>query len=178
MYVDLSDFKSLIILVDCSKNIAMFPKSRTKELLPDHPDGIECYGYFPAYVPTELSYPYNKKVLAEKLELVMGQWCQFPCLYETCNSKKFLEGEYYGTKSFRTATKGKKMIYVGWNGIEGKYVSLLLPCKSGKAYLGIISEKLSPDADWEDFAEVVINLIEKDLSTVESFKVFKRKLNL
>ncbi len=41
-----------------------------------------------------------------------------------------------------------------------------------------LSDFKSPDADWEGFAEVVIDLIEKDLSTVESFRVFKSKLNL
>ena len=179
MHMDLNDFRHLVILVDKAKNIALFPVSKTKEPIPNDPDGLQCYGYFPAYVPTELGYPYSRAELAHKLENVMGQWCLYPCFCEEENEAGMtFEEKYYGASSFRSAMQGKKMLDIGWDDVQGKYVTLSLPCKSGYAYLGIITETLSHDAGWDDFADAVIELIGKDLSELKSFKTFKGKLNL
>ena len=88
---------------------------------------------------------------------------------------------YYGIKGFKKATFGKKYISVFRMpevSAMGNRVSISLPAKAGKYYLGITHISLAEDADWLDFARAVIELVEIDITQDSAYKVFKRKLNV
>ena len=161
------DFKQTEIYVDEKNNLAIFSMSEF--------DGFEGVKFLPSIQRYELKTPYSPEEVAKKIESAMNDWCKYDVY--TGNIKKF-EESYYGIRGFKNATKGKKLIQVGWNDIEGKYASLLLPCKTGNAYLGIEDIELSDDAGWIDFALAVLELINLDLNQVHSYKVFKSKLNV
>ena len=62
--------------------------------------------------------------------------------------------------------------------MQGKYVSLLLPCKSGYQYLGVDEVILDEAADWMDYANAVIKFVEICIDDIPYVKQMKRKLNL
>jgi hypothetical protein len=74
--------------------------------------------------------------------------------------------------------KGKKLISMGWNDIEGKYISLLLPCKTGYSYITIKEIKLSDNANSFDYAKSVVDLINADLNEFSAYKTYKNMLNI
>ncbi len=177
MKVDFEDFRSIDMLVDCEKNIVIFPVSKSK--LPGTlPDGtIIEDDYLTAYFPIELKYPYTQKELAEKIKYGIEQWNVHEC-YENFSGRNTFEEKYYGIKGFKNAVKGKLFIDLGWNDILGKYVSLSMPLKRGYAYIGIDDVKLPDDADWMDFADAVIKYINMDLTSLRPYKTYKRDLNI
>ncbi len=177
MKVDFEDFRTIIMLVDCEKNIVIFPISKSHFPI-DMPDGtVMEYGYLAVYYPIELKYPYTQKELAEKIEYGIKQWNVHEC-YENFSGRNTFEEKYYGVKGFKNAVKGNLYISLGWDDIQGKYVSLCMPWKSGYAYMGLDHVKLPDDADWMDFADAVIKYINMDLTTLESYRVYKRNLNI
>ena len=89
----------------------------------------------------------------------------------------FLE-KYYGIKGLKKAIKGKRNIHLGWDDIQGKYASLMIPCKSGYCYLGVDEVILDEDADWIEYANVVIKFIETDIEDIPYARQNKGKLNL
>jgi len=177
MKVDFEDFRSIEILIDPQKNIVIFPRSKT-----DFPfelaDGtIVDFTYLPAYYPIEVNYPYDAVQLAEKIKYGIEQWNQHSAYSYEHHKKVTSEEKYYGVKGFKNATKGVRHIDLGWDNIQGKYVTLSLPLKRGYAYIRIDSVKLSDDADWLDFANQVLEYVEIDVTQLKRFKTFKRSIN-
>lgn len=177
MRVNLMDSRLINILVNQRKDIVIFPRSKSEKAI-ELADGTLAEGlYMPAYYPIELKYPYDRNELAKKIEFGIEQWDKHPC-YDDEKENKTFEEKYYGVKGFKKAVKGILYFNLGWDEIQGKYVSLYLPCKRGYAYLAIKTEKLLIDATWLDFADAVINLANMDLNELDSFKHFKNSLNL
>ncbi len=173
METNLYDFRSITLLVDESKNVVIFPTSNlTKEI--DKDTGEPAFRT--SYYPIELKYPYTLEELADKIEEGIGEWCKHPA-YTDFSGKNTFEEKYYGIKGFKNAVRGKRYIGVAWDDIGGKRVSLSLPWKRGYTYMGIKSIKLPPDADWMDFAKAVMELINIDVTTLSSFKTYKKNLN-
>ena len=173
---DFNDANRIDIYIDENKNVVIFPISRYDGIY-IYADGSESdNAYFTAYYPIELKYPYSNIELAEKIRYGIEQKDK----HESYNpdKKPTIEEKYYGIKGFKNAVKGKKLISVGLDFIQGKYLTLALPCKRGCAYLSIQNTKLSDDADWIGFADETIRLINLDLNTLESYKKKKSQLNI
>lgn len=174
---NLMDGRYINILVNQGKDIVIFPRSKSQKPV-ELADGTLAEGvYLTAYYPIELKYPYDRNELAEKIEFGIEQWDKHPC-YDDDKEKRTFEEKYYGVNGFKKAVKGTLYFDLGWDEIQGKYVALSLPCKRGYAYLVIKREKLSSDATWVDFADTVINFINMDLNEIDSFKRFKKSLNI
>lgn len=171
MDVNFENFKWIEILTDEANNIVIFPVSKSIQKNDDE------YIYRVAYHPIELKDPFDAEELAKKIEIGFNEWNKYEC-YEHFSGKNTFEEKYYNTKGFKEAIKGKKHLRLGWDDIQGKYVSLSLPCKRGYAYLGIKDVKLPSEASWIDYAKVVIELISMDLTQIRSYKIYKSKLNI
>ena len=174
MGIEFSNNRAIELFVDDQKNIVIFPKSKSdgsrKEMVKD--------GYYVAYYPIELKYPYTAHELAEKIKCGFDEWDKHEC-YGNYTGRNTFEEKYYGIKGFKNATKGKLNLDIICNNrFLGNKVSLLLPAKRGYAYLGIKSVKLADDADYIDYANAVINLINTDFTSLKSYKVYKSKLNI
>ena len=177
MKVNLEDFRSIKMLIDQEKNIAIFPVSKTKEPVKDPIVDEYNYMYYPAFFPIELKYPYSNVELAEKIKYGIEQWNIHEC-YPEHSGKNTYEEKYYGVKGFKKAIQGKLLIWLGWDDIGGKRVSLSAPAKRGYAYYGLTDTRLPDDADWIDFANVVIDYINMDLKQLSSFKTYRSYLNM
>lgn len=174
MVINLEDFRRIEILVNAEKDIVIFPLSEIT-----HPvelaNGEMVEGlYQVAYYPIELKYPYTNTELADKIRFGIEQWNQHECY----SGSKTFEEKYYGVKGFKNAVKGNLFINLGWDDIQGKYVSLLMPLKRGHSYIGLANTKLDADADWIDFANAVIDYINLDYTKLRSFKTYKSSLNI
>ncbi len=164
----MDDFKSIEILVNENKELVIFSKTKSNEN--DNP-----VKYVVSNHKYELKNSYNVVELSQKIECAFDDWCKYDAY---SNKKVTYEENYYQVNGFKNAMKGKMLIDMGWNDIEGKYISLLLPCKRGYTYLGVKELKLSDNATWIDFANGVIELLNLDLSKEPAFKTFKSKFNL
>lgn len=154
MKVDLSKFNAIDILVDENKNIAAFPSGsyEDRKYIED--------GKVRVYVPIELKNPYTVNELADVIKQAMlSEDNELFFIYDQ-NKNKTYEEVYYGIKGFKNAMKGKKLIDLGWNDRWGKYVSLMLPDKRVYSYTGVKLLYLDDSADWIDFAEAVLSLID------------------
>lgn len=161
MKVDLEVAKMIEILIDEDKNIAIFPYSQSD--IPFDDTNIEIgFKWFTAYFPIELKTPYTINKLASAIEYGINEENKHPYYYYKNHNNKTLEELYYGEKGFSKVMKGKKMINLGWNDRWGKYASLMLPDKRGYSYTGVKLIYLDDLADWTDFAESVITLINYD----------------
>ncbi len=170
MKTDLSDFRSIELLEDEKHNIVIFPVSKSDKLLDD---GIN-YEYHTAYYPIELNYPYKAEDLADKIKEGIDLWNKYPCF----NQKNTFEEKYYEIKGFKNAVFGKKYISLGWNDFEGKYISLMLPLKRGYGYMGIETISLKEDANYLDYSNAVIDLLNLDIAKHARFKLYKKMLNI
>lgn len=177
MEINLVEFRSINILVNQSKDIVIFPYAKSEKSVELADGTITDELYIPAYYPIELKYPYTRNELAEKIKCGIEHWDKHPC-YDDEKEKQTYEEKYYGIKGFKNAVKGILYFSLGWDDIQGKYVSLSLPCKRGYAYLAITETELPDNATWIDFADAVIEFINMDLNELSSFKTFKNKLNL
>ena len=175
MKISLKDERSIVLFSDEQKNIVIFPKG--EGFGGENLKGEKTYGTFPSLYPIELKYPYSEDELAEKIKQGIEEWCKHPAREYKENGKTYEEA-YYGIKGFKNAVKGKRYFSIGWDEWLGVHVSFMLPCKSGYAYLGMERRKLPDDADWIDFARAVIELINKDLTELKTFKTYKSKLNI
>lgn len=168
---NLIEFRDINIYVDDENNIAIFSKSKNPEFNND----IDSPMYLLSRTPFELLYPYSLEELAKCIKDGICAWDkQEPYI----DSKKSIEEYYYNLKGFRSATYKKKLISLGWNDIEGKYVSLYLPFKTKRYYIEAKSTQLSDDADWIDFAKVVMDYINIDVTQLSIYRTYKSKLNL
>lgn len=172
MKVDFSESRDIEILVDENKNLIILPFGKYEKIF-THADGTTTdNAYFPACYPIELKFPYTNTELAEKIELGIKEYGKHKC-YEGVYEEKV-----YGVKGFKKAMKGKSMIRLGWNFVEGKVVALYYPDKRGYSYTGIQRKILAKDADWMDFADTVLELINLDITTLDKYKTYKSQLNL
>ena len=177
MKVNLKDSRYITMLVDTQKNIVIFPIGKS-DFPVKMPDGSMLdFSYFPCNNPIELKFPYTVAELADKIKQGIEEWGKHKC-YPDWNGKNTLEEKYYGIKGFKKAVKGNLSIDLGWDDISGKYVSLMMPTKRGYAYLGLDSTKLAKKADWIDYANAVMNYINMDVTTLDSYKVYREKLNV
>ena len=182
MEVRVYESRSIDILVDQDKNIVLFPYAQSNELMdfpPEYPIRLELkdgprYFYKTAKYPIELKFPYTVELLAEKIEFAFNEWGKHKCY---AKSKKF-ECEYYGIKSFKEAMRGKRYISVSYDDYQGKMVTLFFPRKANYSYYGSAISKLPEDADWIDFAKAVLNYINIDITTLDTFRTFRRELNI
>ncbi len=173
MKVNFKDFRYIKILADQTKDIVIFPIGIV-ELI----DGSDAeFEYNVAYYPIELKYPYTATELAVKIQYGIEQWGMHKC-YDDFSGKNTFEEKYYGIKGFKNAVKGNLYFRLGWDDIQGKYVSLLMPLKRGYAYIGLDKTQLSDEADWLDFANAIIEYINMDITKLKTFKTYKSKLNL
>lgn len=171
MDTDLNDYRSIEMLVDENNNIAVFPQSKN----PDYDGDDWTPMYLPSKTPYELKTPYTAEELAAIIEKGILAWER----HDPYTDKKMsIEEYYYKIKGFKKATLGKKLVSLGWDDIGGKGVSLLLPWRTGRTYMGIENIKLPDDADWIDFAKAVLELINLDLPSHHRFKGYKSRLNL
>ncbi len=170
MKTDLEDVRRVRILVNQDENITVFPISKSNEMSEDG----EHYLYLPAMNPIEIQAPYTVEELALAIQQGIEDW---NC-YEAYEGKTTFEEKYYGVKGFKKAIIGKKYMSLGWDDISGKTVSLMLPLKRGYGYMGIESIELPDDADYLDFAQAVIDLLNMDLSNHHRFKTYRSKLLL
>jgi len=135
----------------------------------------KSFPVFHAKTAFELKYPYTTEELADEIEKGINAWNRL----EPYTSKRgSIEEYYYKISGFKKATLGKKLIEVNLDRINGNRVSIMLPVKAGKYYLGMTHISLAEDADWLDFAKAVIELVEMDITKVSAYKTFKRKLNI
>jgi|GEM_PF-1596888 len=178
MKANFEDFRFVEILIDTQKNIAIFPISKSNYPTTGPMGEEDDFGYFAAFPPLSIAYPYSKEQLSQALEKGIELWNQNPCFEDGQGLKNTYEEVYYNIKGFKNATKGIRFISLGWNSVEGKYVDLLLPLKRGYAYWGIDETHLSEDADWIDFADVVLKYISADLESFPEFISNKKKFNL
>lgn len=123
----------------------------------------------------ELKYPYTAEELSMMIEAGINAWNK---LEPYTSQRASIEEYYYKINGFKKATIGKKMIRAGWDGFGKKEVSISLPAKAGKYYLGIENILLPDDANWMDFANAVIDLVEMDITQSSTYKTYKRKLNI
>ena len=100
------------------------------------------------------------------------------CKFTPYSKKITIEEYYYHKKGFKTATKGKRLITLGWDDIGGKEVSISMPVKKGKYYMGLETIHLPDDADWIDFAKAIITLISKPIEELDGYKTFRKMLNI
>ena len=170
----LKDSRGIKLLSDEKKNIVIFPMGKG---IGETLNGEKIEAILVSYHPIELKYPYSEDELAEKIKQGIEYWCKFPA-YDNFSGRNTFEEKYYGIKGFKNAVKGNRYFDIGWDEWFGVYVDLMLPCKSGYAYIGIEKRELPNDADWIDFAKAVIELINKDLTEFKTFKTYKSKLNI
>lgn len=178
MKVNLKDFRYIDIYVNEGKDIVIFPHSKSNEPL-ELADGsiFDEPWYCTAYYPIEIKCPYSNIELAEKIQYGIEQWDKHEP-YDDFSGKNTFEEKYYGIKGFKKAIKGKRNIHLGWDEFQGKYVSLMIPCKSGYCYLEVDEVILDENADWVDYAEIVIKFIETNIEDIPYARSNKRKLNL
>lgn len=174
MINNLNDFKYIMLLVN-RESIAIFPISKSERSVV-LADGSKEEAFLPVFQPIEIKFPFNREELARKIEYGMNQWNKHKC-YDV-DSPQTLEEKYYNIKGYKKAVKGIRNITLGWDDIQGKYVSLSLPVKSGNGYIGIDDTELAVDATWEDYAKVVLTYVNADLTEFSAYKTYKTKLNL
>lgn len=175
MISEFKDFKYIMMLSDMDKNIVIFPISKSEKPVV-LADGSEEEAYLPAFYPIELKKPFGVEELSKHIQLGIEQWNVHQC-YDI-DSSQALEEKYYGKNGCKNATKGIRHITLGWDDIQGKYVSLSLPLKNGSGYIGIDETILPDDATWEDFSKVVMYYVNSDNADFSEFKTFRNKLNI
>jgi len=178
MEINLAERRCIDILVDQDKNIVLFPYGKSTEPI-DYPPGVDKenapkFFFSAAEYPIELNFPFSEQLLADNIEFAFEEWGKHKCYPE---SKKF-EVEYYGIKGFKNAMKGKRYITVSYDVYSGIRVRLYLPRKAGYSYYELANTKLPEDANWIDFAKAVLHYINIDVSTLDTFRTFKRELNI
>lgn len=157
MKVNYKEYKAITLLIDENNNISFFSFGKRKDINEDS----DFWG-FVVYTPVKLEKPYELKDIANVIEYAMsGKNKELYFCYDQRKNKTF-EELYYGIKGFNKAMRGKKKIEIGWNDRWGKYASLDLPDKRGYSYTGVKLLNLDDNADWTDFAESVITLINYD----------------
>lgn len=174
MAIGYETYRRISMLIDEDKNLVIFPQSVSYGIETEEQKGVP----YIALYPIELKYPYSAEELSDKIKEGLDEWDKHKC-YGNFSGRNTFEEKYYGIKGFKNAVKGKKLIELLWTPSPNKNItSLLIPMKRGYAYLGIKSVKLADNADYIDYANVVIDLINTDFTSLKSYKVYKSKLNI
>lgn len=125
---------------------------------------------------TVLEYPYSAEDVANSLRDIAYAWDKYPPHLDKVRDAIEV---YHGIKNFKKASYGKKLLCTIWSSYSGgKKVVLYLPCKTPRAWMGIESIYLEPDADWIDFARAIVEFVEADVTQYARFKQYKQMLNL
>ncbi len=157
LMVTFNEYKHIKLLIDENDNIAIFSFGNY-----DNITKSSDYWGFVVYTPIELKKPYTAIELADAIKHAMlDNNNELFFIYDQRKNKTYEEA-YYGIKGFKKAMQNKRLITVGWNDRWGKYASLDLPFKRGYGYDGVKLINLDDSADWIDFAESVIELINYD----------------
>lgn len=178
--------KNIKILVDEKGNLAFFPKTenpawrpemRSPKWLSKPPELCEPRLVF-SNTPVELPYPYTIEQIESSLQTTAALFCKCPPF-----SEKGIDMAqwYYKEKRFLKATKGKKMIDLGFSPLPfGSDISLMFPMKKrgARIYIGISTVDVSLDASFSECAKIVWDLLTTDYSSNELFLEHKSKLNL
>lgn len=131
--------------------------------------------FLPAQKFTILRPPYTVRQVADAIQSAVNEWDKYPPVkYDGRDAIEI----YCGTRNFKTASLGKRLFELEWSEEAPKCVSLMLPCKTPRMWMGITAVKLPPTADWYDYAEVVLSFADADVTKYPAFKSFKRYLNL
>ena len=169
--------KFVDILVDANNNLAIFSMAKN----PDKIEGdVWSPIWLPAQNPIELRAPYTAEELSVALARGINAWESGEVLPL---GKSSLAEFYYQIKGFKKATLGTKYVNLGWcpgwGPGRGKYVWIELPMNrnKGHAYMGIEFKNLPDDADWMDFANTLLGLLDMDLTKTKTYQVYKSKLN-
>lgn len=168
-----TEARDIVLFADENKNIVIFPQSISDG------SGIDMIkdGSYAALYPIELKYPYTATELSEKIEEGFMEWNKHEC-YNNFSGKNTYEEKYFGIKGFKNAVKGKKYFAVDWGcKFFGNSIRFQMPLKRGYAYLVIKKVKLADDADYIDYANAIIDLLNLDLTTDKYYKLMKDKLN-
>ena len=172
MDMNLQELRTLQILVDKDDRLAIF--SMTK-----NPKKIEGDVWSPVWLaaknPIELQPPFTVDELADALERSMNAWGTGEPIFEDRIS---LTEYYYKIKGFKKASLGTKYVGLGWKPGLGKFISIMLPMKTKRCYIGIKLQNLPDDADWMDFANTLLESLSMDLTQLSSYKTYKRQLNI
>ena len=182
MEIDLAQVKTIDIFVDENKNLAFFSfvintefSFQTAQKDDLSTSSASMPPVFHSKVAYKLKYPYTSQELAALIEQSMNAWNKL----EPYTSKRVsIEEYYYKTRGFKKATLGKRLITLEWNTLGEKTISIMLPVKAGKYYLGMESKKLPNNSDWIDASNTVIDFIEMDITQTSPYKTFRRKLNV
>lgn len=168
------------VYADEQNNLIFITKSKNPdyvEPIDNDPKSIEAS--LPMYLAAPeiitLRFPYTTEQVAKAIQTIVEEWDRHPPFEDDGRDDIEL---YYGMRNFKKASFGKKFIEVYWSKGAPKGVSLLLPCKTPRMWMGIEKIDLDPDASWIDYAEAVISLVRTDVTTYRRFKLYKRYLNL
>ena len=127
-----------------------------------------------------LEYPnYTVEDVAATLEAAANAWGKFPPYKEMDLDPIQLHTRI---KNFKKASFGWRYIIVARyetiGKASGKFVAMCMPCKTPRAWMGISKRILDENADWIDYSEAVYEFATTDVTSYDSFKTFKRYLNL
>ena len=103
MGIEFSNSRDIELFVDAEKNIVIFPKSKSngsgKEMVKD--------GYYVAYYPIELKYPYTAYELAEKIKCGFYECDKHEC-YNDFSGKNTFFTTFFIQKCFQKHKKYQK----------------------------------------------------------------------
>ncbi len=174
-------FPFIDMFVDENKNVVIFPTNWTNEPIEQMSGGPEpemAYAYLSCYYPIELKYPYTTAELSEKIKAGLDECGKHDCHTEL-SGQKIIEAKYYGVKSFKRATYGKRYITLSYDpeGEDGD-VALFLPTTTAYLYISMFPPRKMPKrATLTDYAKVVMEFIEADVTQLDEFKKNRKRLN-
>lgn len=176
MKTNLSETRRIHIYVDETGNLVIFSFTTNPDYVAGNDDIFSGPPpVVPAKAPIELREPFSVEELAHAIQEGIDRWNKGE---PYINKRKSIEEFYYKTNGFKKASFGKRLFSLGWDDIGGKNISISLPSKTGKFYWTMHSLRLSDDADWVDFANALIELINADVTQFPPYKTFRRKLNV
>ena len=168
--------KFAYIYLDEQHNMAIFPFTKNPnyseectDLLTSEPE------YTFSKKPIELMYPYPVELLAGALQNAIEQWGKQEAY---TNKRVSIEEYYYKIRGFKKASLRKRLLIFGWDSSGEKNVSLSLPTKARMYYLTLANQQLPADATWMDFAHAILELVHTNVTTLDTYKTFKSKLNV
>lgn len=149
-------------------------RERGSKCAPPYMDGERKYLVSQKMITLE--YPYSVENVADALRDIAYAWDKYPPYLDKVRDAIEI---YYGIKNFKKASYGKRLLSVNCSSFDGKNkVFFNLPCKTPRMWMGIETVCLPDDVDWIDFARVITEFVETDVTTYRRFKTFKRMLNL
>ena len=183
MSIEYTDGRSVSVFIDENKNLAAISYILNPEYKLDPEASMDelwsppVPPMFPSKTVFELKYPYTLEELTNFIKQGLDAWNK---LEPYKGKSKTPEERYYKISGFKNATRGKKSLTLDWDPrpqVDNK-VSICLPVKAGRYYLGMEIVFLPNDADYEDYAKAAMELIEMDIEQTLAYKAYKKKLNI